>query len=236
MGSVTESFDASLDERVRLAARGLASAGLVHAFGHCSARINQRQFLVCAAMPMGLINDETGTVVAIDGPLPENVLGEVRAHQAIYAARHDVGGICRIMSPAVMALSTAGITPAARHGLGAYFAPRPPFWNDPRLLRDDALAVKLASALGQARAIVMRANGAITVGRNIEEATAFAFFLEDAGRVERDIRSMGFDPSKGLLSDDEIRARQTLAGGVIDRAWRWLTTTSPSGSQQGDRS
>ncbi|WP_200887651.1 hypothetical protein [Sphingobium fuliginis] len=50
------------------------------------------------------------------------------------------------------------------------------------------------------------------------------FFLEDAARIERDVRAMGFDPSLGLLDEDEIAARQTLAGGVIDRAWRWLTS------------
>ncbi|NBR30391.1 MAG: class II aldolase/adducin family protein [Betaproteobacteria bacterium] len=226
--------DSALEEKVRQAARGLASAGLVHAFGHCSARIDEQHFLVCAAMPMGLIVDEAGTVVAIDGPLPEGVLGEVRAHQAIYAARADVGGICRIMPPALMALSTLGVTPAPRHGLGAYFAPAPPLWDDPRLLRDNDLAARLAAVLSNARAIVMRGNGAITVGRTIEEATTFAFFLEDAARIERDVRAMGFDPSLGLLDEDEIAARQTLAGGVIDRAWRWLTANpiAPEGGRK----
>ena len=216
-------LDPVLDERVRLAARGLGRAGLVHAFGHCSARVDAEKFLVCAPMPMGLISDEPGTIVSVEGDLPSGVLGEVRAHQAIYRARPDVGGICRIMPPATMALSTMGITPAARHGLGAYFAPAPPLWNDPRLLRDSESASRLATTLGSASAVVMRANGAITVGRDIEEAATFAFFLEDAARVERDIRSMGFDPATGLLDACEIRARQTLSGGVVERLWQWLT-------------
>src|SRR3546814_19263205 len=69
----------------------------------------------------------------------------------------------------------------------------------------------------------MRGNGAITVGQDLKEAATFAFFLEDAARVERDVRSMGFGPQHGLLDEDEIRARQTLAGGVVERMWRWLT-------------
>ncbi|HMP56345.1 MAG TPA: class II aldolase/adducin family protein, partial [Novosphingobium sp.] len=105
---------------VQQAARALGRAGLVHAYGHCSVRLDEARFLVCAAMPMGLIADEPGTVVPIAGPLPEGVLGEVRIHQAIYARRPDVGGLCRIMPPAVMALSTQGIVPAPRHGIGAY--------------------------------------------------------------------------------------------------------------------
>lgn len=208
---------------VRQAARGLARAGLVHAYGHCSLRIDDRHLLVCAAMPMGLIREEPGIVVPIDGALPEGVLGEVRAHQAIYRLRGDVGGICRIMPPAVMALSTQRITPRPRHGIGAYFAPAPPLWDDPRLLRDDQSAARLAAALGDAAAIVMRGNGAITAGRTIEEAATFAYFLEDAARVERDVRAIGSDPEEGLLDPAEIEARQVFAGGVVERMWAWLT-------------
>ncbi len=42
------------DVVVRRAARALANAGLVNAYGHCSARIDERSFLVCAAKPMGM--------------------------------------------------------------------------------------------------------------------------------------------------------------------------------------
>lgn len=214
---------AAQQEKVRLAARGLARAGLVHAYGHCSLRLDADHFLVCAAMPMGLIADEPGTIVPVAGPLPEGVLGEVRAHQAIYSVRPEAGGICRIMPPAVMALSTQRITPRPRHGIGAYFAPAPQLWDDPRLLRDDASAVALAEMLGAAPAIVMRGNGAFTVGHSLEEAATFAYFLEDAARVERDVRAMGFDPERGLLDAGEIAARQIFTGGVVERMWAWLT-------------
>src|SRR3546814_12462100 len=102
------------------------------------------------------------------------------------------------MPAATISLSTLGITPAARHGLGAYFAPRPPLWDDPRLLRDDASARNLAIALGEARAIVMRGNGAITVGPALTEAATFAFFLEVAPRVARDVRSVGLSEESSV--------------------------------------
>lgn len=212
---------------VQAAARGLARAGLVHAFGHCSMRLDAESLLVCAAMPMGMITNEPGTVVPINGPLPDGVLGEVRVHQQIYRIRPDVNGVCRVTPKAVMALSTQGITPLPRNGVGAFFAPRPPLWNDPRLLRNDESARGVAETLGQARAVVMRANGAVSVGATLPEAAAFAFFLEDVARIERDVRMMGLDPEQGLLDEDEIAARQTLAGGIIERAWAWLTAEPP---------
>ncbi|MEY4502551.1 MAG: hypothetical protein RIS52_2441 [Pseudomonadota bacterium] len=218
---------AAQQKLVQQAARALGDAGLVHAYGHCSLRLDEAHFLVCAAIPMGMIADDAGVVVPIMGPLPEGVLGEVRAHQAIYARRADVRAICRIMPPAVMALSTQRIIPHPRHGIGAYFHPGPAFWDDPRLLRDELSAGALADALGGHNAIIMRGNGAIVVADGLEKAVSLSWFLEDAARIERDVRSMHCAPEAGLLSPDEIIARQVFAGGVVERMWAWLTQATP---------
>ncbi len=213
----------ALDQRrVRLGARALGRAGLAHAYGHCSLRLDEDRFLVCAPRPMGLIrsNDE-GVVVPVNGPLPANVLGEVRIHQQIYRRRPEVGGIARFQSPAVIALSTLGLAPQARHGLGAYFAPSPPFWHDPRLLRNDSVAASLAEALGSARAIVMRGNGAVTVADSLEDAVVLAWYLEDAARVELQVLGSG---REGLrLSPDESRDRAVTDGRLYERMWEYLT-------------
>ena len=207
---------------VQQAARALGRAGLVHAFGHCSLRLDAEHFLVCAAQPLELVGDLPGTVCAIAGPLPEGVLGEVRIHQQIYARRADVGAVCRIMPPALMALSTQGIVPRPRHGIGAYFD-HLPLWSDPRLLRDDTAAARLAEMLGDAPAIVMRGNGAVVAGETMQRAATLAWFLEDAARIERDVRAMGFAPDTGLLDAEETRDRQVWAGRVDERMWDWLT-------------
>ena len=204
------------------AAGALARAGLVHAYGHCSLRLDRETFLVCAARPLALVADAPGTVCRVDGPLPQGVLGEVRAHQQIYARRPDVGAVCRIMPPALMALSTQGLVPRPRHGIGAYFA-NLPLWDDPRLLRDDAAAAALAAALGDKSAIVMRGNGAIVAEGSLQRAVTLAWFLEDAARVERDVRAMGLNPAAGLLDADEVAARQVWSGGVAERMWDYLT-------------
>jgi HCOMODA/2-hydroxy-3-carboxy-muconic semialdehyde decarboxylase len=225
----------ALDQQVRDAAGALARAGLVHAYGHCSARIDQAHFLVCAAGPLGLVGRRPGVVCPVAGALPEGVLGEVRAHQAVYSRRQDVGGVCRIMPPALMALSALGVTPRPRHGVGAYFAPSPPLWDDPRLLRDDERARGLADALGEAPAIVMRGNGAVVVGETLPQAVTLAWFLEDAARVEERIRSMGANPQAGILTPDEIQARQGFAGDIVERMWAYLTDPSRIGAFDGGR-
>ena len=95
-----------------------------------------------------------------------------------------------------------------------------------RLLRDEARAQGLAEALGEAPAIVMRGNGAIVVGGRLEEAVALSWFLEDAARVELEVRAMGCGAGR-TLDESEIAARQTYAGGVVERMWLWLTAGSP---------
>ena len=212
------------EQLVQDAARALGRAGLVHAFGHCSLRLDAKHFLVCAHHPLDLVGDLPGTVCRIGAPLPDGVLGEVRVHGAIYARRADVGEICRIMSPALMALSTQGIVPRPRHGIGAYFDELP-LWPDPRLLRDDTAAEALAAMLGGAGAIVMRGNGAVVVGDGMEKAATLAWFLEDAARVERDIRAMGLPADQGLLDAAETADRQVWSGRVAERMWAWLTRT-----------
>ena len=211
-------------KQVRIAARALARGNLVHAYGHCSLRLDAENFLVCAARPMGTIPaGEDGTVVSVSGALPDGVLGEVRIHQQIYARRAEVGAVCRIMPPLLGNLALLKRTPRARHGFGAYFAPQLPLWDDPRLLRDDAAAARLAEKLGNHKAIVMRANGAVVVGNDLVEAVALSWFLEEAARVEVQLMQMGQDNDRTLLSDEETVARQVVAGRVYERMWEYLS-------------
>lgn len=219
----------ALERRVRVAARALARHGLVQAWGHCSARIDDERFLVCAARPMGRIDvGEAGTIVHIDRPLPDGVLGEVRIHQQVYRQRPEIGGVCRVMPPVTTALSSLRIVPRPRHGVGAFNAACR-FWEDPRLLRDDGLASELVTHMGDAPSLVMRANGAVTVGGSVEIAAGLAWCLEDAARVEQVVRAVAStdDVQEAQLSPVEIDQRQVSSGRVFERLWDYLADGDP---------
>jgi HCOMODA/2-hydroxy-3-carboxy-muconic semialdehyde decarboxylase len=216
----------AMASRVRVASRTLAKAGLVHAYGHCSARLGEQEFLVSPPKPLGSVTpQDTPVVVATTGKLPVGALPEVIAHQHIYRRRLEVGGIVRFQSPHVMALSALGRTPRALHGFGAYFAPHPPLHSDPRLVRDDASAAVLAERMGGARAIVMRGNGAITAAGSIEEAVALAWYLEDAARVELAVLSTGLGPQ--VFTAEEVRDRAIDVESMLLRMWNWLSAHDP---------
>ena len=211
---------------VQVAARAIGRAGLAHAYGHCSARLDEHRFMVSPAKPMGLVTvEDEPVIVPVREALPAGTLGEVRLHQQIYLRRPDVRGIVRYQSPRLMSLSSMGRTPLARHGFGSYFAPQAPLWPDTRLVRDDDRAAAAADLLGQARAIVLRGNGAVAVGASLQEACVMAWYLEDAARVELDVLATGLT---GLVMDDEeAAARATTQGLIIERMWEWLTAGDP---------
>ena len=226
-GFLGEPLDRS-QSRVRVAARALGNNDLGHAFGHVSARIDAKSFLVCAPKPMGLIEPgETGTIVPVEGPLPDGVLGEVRCHQQIYKRRPDVNGIARTFLRDVMTLSTFQRTPKARIGFASYFAPCPPLWDDPLLLRDDAAAKKFAETLGNARAIVMRGNGCVLTGATVEEAIVMAFFLEEAAKTELAVMASGHEEASVVYSSEQAAARAVSSGRIFERMWDYLTNGDP---------
>lgn len=224
---MTAAPPADAERRLRIAGRAVARAGFVHAYGHCSLRVDAEHFLVSPSMPLGLVPPgEPCHLLRIDAPLPENVLGEVRIHREIYRRRSDVSGIVRSMPPHVMTLAAHGAVPVPRHGFGAYFHPAPELWNDIQLLRSDEAAAGLADQLGEGRAILMRGNGAVVAGGSIEEAVVLTWYLEDMARVDLAGRAAGLS---GAPAPDAAAcaARATWAGAIRERMWAYLTVDDP---------
>ena len=126
----------TLEVRVRKSARALSGARTCPCLRPRERANRHGRLYVCAAQPMGLIAPGTpGTVVRIDGDLPDGVLGEVRIHREIYRRRPEIHGVARTMPPKIMSLSTLRITPKARHGFGSYFYPAIPLWDHPLLIQ-----------------------------------------------------------------------------------------------------
>jgi HCOMODA/2-hydroxy-3-carboxy-muconic semialdehyde decarboxylase len=233
---------AELAAEVALVARVLARLGLVHAFGHVSARsappgaVDDREPLPpgSATLPHQGTRPGPGWVKRADGlvlltptvpPLadlePGDLLelevsgrvlrGEVGRrpleaplHLAIYAARPDVGAICRVHGPAVAASAALGAAPPLLHGFGGMVEPVA-VWDDPDLVAGGPVAGRVAGALGDAPALLLAGNGGLTVGADLDQALARAWCLEDRCRV-------------ALAAGDRARP---LTGEALGRRRRW---------------
>ncbi|MBB4663236.1 class II aldolase/adducin family protein [Conexibacter arvalis] len=214
---MTSAVDAAA---VAEAARVIAGAGLVEAFGHVSARVDGG-FLLTSTAPLGtqtapsihrLADD--GTVVAA-GTSGAGVPLEAPLHAAIYAARPDVGAICRTHSAAAVAWGLRVAAPPLLHGLGGLAGEVTAWGGDSDLVVTAAQGAAVAAALGAADCLLVRANGNVATGATVEQATVRAWFLEERARV-----ALEAGPEASPLTDVQARARHYAAEEA--RAWRWL--------------
>lgn len=208
-------------EEVIAAAHALAAANLVTAFGHVSTRKDNGTFLITPPKPLGSIGqDETLHEVSLDADeLPKGVPGEAWVHWAIYNARPDVRGICRAQPPVTTALASAGVPIRPLHGQGAFLGKEVPVYGDARLIRGREAGEALAEELGSAHGIVMRGNGAVTVGTGIEAAVARMWVLERSAEMNRDAASAG---TPRALSKEEFEYWDGVSEEILGRIWAYL--------------
>jgi ribulose-5-phosphate 4-epimerase/fuculose-1-phosphate aldolase len=210
---------------VVVAARSLAAASLVTAFGHVSVRTGSREgrsgFRITPPKPLGTLRpDEPLQEVPLAGDeLPNGVPKEAWIHRAIYDARPDVGAICRAQPPVVTAVVSAGVPIRVLHGHGAFLGREVPVHGDARLIRARGAGEALARSLGDAGGVVMRGNGAVTVGADVGTATARMWVLERSAEMNRDAASAG---SPEPLSDEEFTYWESVSEEILERIWAYL--------------
>ncbi len=207
-------------EEVVAAALSLAAAGLVTAFGHVSAREDEGGFLITPPKPLGSLQpDESLREVSLDEEeLPEGVPGEAWVHWAIYNARPDVGGICRAQPPISTAVTSAGIPIKPLHGQGAFLGREVPVYDDARLIRGREAGEALAEDLGNAGGIIMRGNGAVTVGSSVGAAAARMWVLEVSAEINRTAAA----GTPQVLNEEEFSYWESVSEEILERIWGYL--------------
>jgi len=207
-------------EEVIPAATALARKGLVDAFGHVSARVGDDVTLT-PARPLGslLAGDELVELPLDASELPDGAPKEAWIHLEIYKRRADVGGICRGQPEAVNQAAGARVPIRALHGQGAFVGAQVPVHDDARLVRDRELGAAVAERLGDGEAIVLRGNGAVTVGSTPGIAAARMVALEASAKANLAAASAG---SAQPLSDEELGAWRAAAPELLGRLWAYL--------------
>ena len=204
--------------QVAAIARLVAAAGLAEAFGHVSARLDGGGFAITSTGPLGAATEESVLEVANAEVAAERREGqplETPAHAAIYDFRPDVGAIIRCHSPSVVVAGLGSDLPEVTHGL-AGLAGRLAIHEGPQLLDRPQRAEAAAAALGDADCLVMRANGALAVGRDLSAAAVHAWFLEERTRVW-----LAAGRPSGL-NVAELEEREEHWPAETQRAWAWL--------------
>jgi HCOMODA/2-hydroxy-3-carboxy-muconic semialdehyde decarboxylase len=211
-----------LREDIVAAAHSLAAEGLVTAFGHVSAREEEQgSFLITPPKPLGSLGPEESLleVSLAEDELPEGVPGEAWVHWAIYNRRPDVGGICRAQPPISTALASAGVPIRPLHGQGAFLGEEVPVYDDARLIRSQEAGEELAERLGDAGGVIMRGNGAVTVGTSVGAAVARMWVLEVSAEINRTAAAAG---TPQVLGEEEFSYWESVSEEILERIWSYL--------------
>ncbi|GAA2778542.1 class II aldolase/adducin family protein [Crossiella cryophila] len=219
--------ESRIDEDLLDAAGVLAHAGLVSAFGHVSALREDGQLLITPPRPLGSLSPaDRAMVIAPEATeLPEGTPREAWIHLAIYRARPDVRAICRAQPETATALASADLPIRPLHGQGAFLGTEVPVFPDVALVRDRERAESLATALGASPALLLRGNGAVTVGADLGSAVARMWLLESSARINA--RAAAGRPRP--LTQDEQDAWRVTESELLGRLWTHLRTDYPKG-------
>lgn len=202
------------------AAAALTRAGLVTAFGHVSARYGAGA-VITPGIPLSRVRSVEDVLELDLGDRAEHrgLPGEAWIHWSIYRSRPDVGGICRAQPPAVDAASAVGCTLVPRHGQGSFLGPEVPVLDDARLVRERQAGISLAATLADAPCLVMRGNGAVTVGTGLGDAVARMYVLERSAQLNIAAASSA---SATRLSAPEYAAWRKAEPELLGRIWAYL--------------
>lgn len=101
------------------------------------------------------------------------------------------------------------------------------FVGHPLLIRSDEQTVGFAEALGDARAIVMRGDGAVCVGETIEESVVMVFYLEEIAAAELEVMASDAVEASICFTEEQAAIRATGTSRIYERLWEYMTAGDP---------
>ena len=213
-----------LGRQLVAAGRALAAHGLVTAFGHVSARESAETALITPPRPLGALTDDDELLrLSLDvDELPPGTPGEAWIHWAIYRSRADVNAVCRAQPSAATAVSVTATRIRALHGQGAFLGAEVAVHDDARLVRSKELGLEVADRLSAGEAVLLRGNGAVTVGTSVGEAVARMWVLESSARLNLDAARLPDEARP--LGDHEFAAWSDVAPEILERIWKGMIT------------
>jgi HCOMODA/2-hydroxy-3-carboxy-muconic semialdehyde decarboxylase len=219
------------------AARVLSALGLVTAFGHVSAR-SGGVMLITPAADLAGVTGAAIVAVPLDQPdaglLPAGAPAEAWAHLAVYRARPDARAIARGQPPSAFAAAAAAVSgtvsgggasagPAARllplHGQAAWLGDFVPVHDSAHLLRSAELGRRAAADLPAGEALLLRGNGAVTLGATPALAVTRMWLL--AAACQAWLAAAGAGPVTPLTAA-ETESWRSVAGELLPRLWQHL--------------
>jgi HCOMODA/2-hydroxy-3-carboxy-muconic semialdehyde decarboxylase len=201
----------------------LAGLGLVTAYGHVSARAGT-SMLITPAADLATVAEPT----IVEVPLAASSLlptapAEAWAHLALYRTRPDAGAIARAQPASGFAAAAATTSLVPLHGQAAWLGESIPVHDSAHLLRSAELAERAARCLPTGEALLLRGNGALTLGATPGIAVARMWLLSTACDAFLATRATGpLTP----LTVEEVASWRAVRDELLPRLWQHLRERS----------
>jgi L-ribulose-5-phosphate 4-epimerase len=226
----TASIDVALTQKVATAHGILGRLGLADYMGHASARVPGTDRIVTKPRHsthirgMTKLRAEQMIEVNLDGHLVgdgDPPAKEVQIHTAIYRARPDVGGVVHTHQTlaTIFGVVVRPILPIL-HVEAPLVARGIPIYPSPELIDTPELGDLVAQTLSDFPVCHLQGHGIVTVGKDVEEATIRAIWLERLARANLVAAQLG---SPRVIPPEEI-AR--LAAPMVGTDVRWAYYSS----------
>lgn len=162
--------------------RMLERQGIMDYNGHASLRVGvDRMFINIGSCQRSQLTvddictiDMAGKVIAGSGKPPL----EFHLHAGIYKARPDVQAVIHAHPNWSTILTTAGAPYLPVYAQGSLVHPLPVL-DSPNSINNPEMAKRLTDVLGNRPAALMKAHGAVTIGKSIVDAFVLLTYLED---------------------------------------------------------
>jgi ribulose-5-phosphate 4-epimerase/fuculose-1-phosphate aldolase len=201
--------------------RMLEQSDIIDYNGHCSIRIDDNRFLInmgsCQRSSL-TVNDLC--IVDLEANQLEGRAAaplERHLHCGIYRVRPEVKAIVHAHPKWSTFLTMTGHEYKPVYAQGSLVYPVP-LLDSPNSINNRPMADKLAAALGNRPAALMKSHGAVTVGRDIVEAFVLANYMEENSYRQYMALQIG---KPYAFSDEEIAlCREKLwNAGLFQRTW-----------------
>ncbi len=145
---------------------------------------------------------------------------EVVIHTFIYKARPEINSVAHLHAPTATALASSDSTILPISIRSSYFAEGISILErGPSIIDNDDIASEMIKVMGKHNALIHRGHGAVTCGRNLEEACTLMLFLEGSARNQLVAKQFG-----NLMPFDRNAAIEYAHTHSLDkRKYVWLS-------------
>ena len=199
----------------------LTHAGMIDHSGHCTARRDDRSFYInSGASVRATLSERDIVAIDLEGALIEGSARpplEFPLHAEIYRARPDVHAVMHTHPRWSTFLTMVGAAVRPVYAQGTLLGDVPVV-DSPLSVNSRAMGERVATTLGQGRAVLLKSHGAAIVGANVIECFALAVYLEENAHRQYMALQIG---SPYVFSDAEQQAcRERLwSPSLFQKVW-----------------